>query len=267
MSGAHMDFYQKYELMNLLKDEGVKVLNARERATGRQITVFLFVGEQARLHADLLERLRARQRPEGAGLLEVGDHHGTPYVATEPVVGGLAELKQKAAAPTAAGPGAGKAPDAFTRVGVWHVAVATPSGARGDSPATPPPPAAKAEPGEFTRMFQTAPPAQSMGEAAPPAEPVSGVPPPAPPVQAAPGEFTGMFQTGAPVQPMGEAGPPAARPASGVPPPALPTPAAPGEFTRMFQAAPPAQPMGEAAPPAARPASGVPPPALPTPAA
>jgi len=81
-----MDFYQKYELLDLLKDEGVKVFNARETATGRRITMFLFVGEQARLHADLLEQLRASQRP-GADLLEVGDSQGTPFVATEPLDG------------------------------------------------------------------------------------------------------------------------------------------------------------------------------------
>src|ERR1019366_5477084 len=98
MNGARMDFYQKYELLDLLKDEGVKVFNAREIVTGRPVTVFLFVGEQARLHADLLEQLRASQRPDRTGLLEVGDTQGTPFVATEPL-GGLADLKRIVAVP------------------------------------------------------------------------------------------------------------------------------------------------------------------------
>ena len=55
MDGARMEFYEKYELLDLFKDEGVKVFNARETSTGRRIAVFLFVGEQARLHAELLE--------------------------------------------------------------------------------------------------------------------------------------------------------------------------------------------------------------------
>ena len=97
MNGAAMDFYQKYELLDLLKDEGVQVFNARELATGRRITLFLFVGEQARLHAGLLEQLRASQRPGRPGLLEVGDNQGTPYAATEPL-GGLADLKRMAVA-------------------------------------------------------------------------------------------------------------------------------------------------------------------------
>ena len=259
-----MDFYQKYELLDLLKDEGVKVFNAREMATGRRITVFLFVGEQARLHADLLEQLRASQRPDRADLLEVGDNHGTPFVATEPL-GGLADLKRKAAAspgPPAA-PKAGRPPDAFTRVGVWHIPAPTLAGAPGTTPVTPPPPAATAPPaqpapGEFTRMFQASAPPQPMGEAAPTQPPTQLPPaaPPAPPAQAAPGEFTRMIHASAPPQPMGEAAPmpppaqppPAARPASGVPPPALPAQPAPGEFTGMFQASEPTQPMGEAAP-------------------
>ena len=225
MNGARMDFYQKYELLDLLKDEGVKVFNAREIATGRRITMFLFVGEQARLHADLLEQLRASQRPGRPDLLEVGDNQGTPYVATEPL-GGLADLKRKAAAPQAPPPAprAGKPPDAFTRVGVWHIPAPAPSGARGATPVTPLPPAATAPPaqpapGEFTRMFQASAPPQPMGEAAPPAANRRRHL-----AQPAPGELRGC-QAAAPPQPMGEAAPPAP-----------PEQAAPGEFTRMFQA-------------------------------
>ena len=150
-----MDFYQKYELLDLLKDEGVKVFNARETATGRRITVFLFVGDQARLQADLLEQLRASQRPGRPDLLEVGDAQGTPFVATEPL-GGLADLKRIAVAAPA-----GKPPDAFTKVGVWHIPGPT-------APA--PAPVAPAR-GEFTGLFQAAAPPQPMGEAASPAPP------------------------------------------------------------------------------------------------
>ena len=242
-----MDFYQKYELLDLLKDEGVKVFNAREISTGRRITVFLFVGEQARLQADLLVQLRASQRPGQTDLLEVGDNQGTPYVATEPL-GGLADLKRKVAVSPAPPIAAqeGRPPDAFTRVGVWHVPAPAPPAAT-----TPPAPSA---PGEFTRLFQASAPPQPMGEAAPP--------PPAPASPAtpsAPGEFTRLFQASAP-PPL----PPTRAP--------LPSPAAPpaqpgaGEFTRFFQSplsqAPASEPVFPP-PPAGAPQKPAPPAAPP----
>jgi len=259
-----MDFYQKYELLDLLKDEGVKVFNARETATGRQITIFLFVGEQARLHADLLEQLRVAQRPDRPVLLEVGDNQGIPFVATEPL-GGLADLKRIAVvAQTPTAPRAGRPPDAFTRVGVWHIPAPTRSGAQGATPVTPLPPAAtappapaQAAPGEFTRMFQASAPPQPMGETAPPAGP------PAPPAQTAPGEFTRFFQSA-----LSRAPEPTPTPASSAPgeftrifgrgdmpaaQAATPAPSAgPGEYTRMFSAQPVLPPQPPApAPPAA----------------
>ena len=225
-----MEFHQKYELLDVLKDEGVKVFNAREISTGRRIAVFLFVGEQARLHAELLEQLRASLRPDRTDLLEVGDNQGIPFVVTEPL-GGMEELKRKVAvspAPPAAAQ-AGRPPDAFTRFGVRHVPAPTPSGARGATPVTPLPPAAAA-PGEFTRLFQSSAPPRPIGEAPPPAAgPASGVPPPAPPAQSASGEFTRLFQSSAPPPPL----PPTRAP---LPPPAEPpAQAGAGEFTRFFQ--------------------------------
>jgi hypothetical protein len=253
-----MDFYQKYELLDLLKDEGVKAFNAREISTGRRITIFLFVGEQARLHVDLLEQLRKSQRSGRADLLEVGDNQGTPFVVTEPL-GGLAELKRKVAvspAPAAA-PRAGRPPDAFTRVGVWHIPSSTLSDERGGthvagptgavtSPTAPmpppleapPAPPAQSAPGEFTLMFQAAAPPQPIGESAPPA-----AKPPAPPAQPAPDEFTRMFQAAAP------------------PPPSSPPPAPAGaaDFTRFFQS-PLSQAPAQAPEPVFPPTSAAPPP-------
>ena len=233
-----MEFHQKYELLDLLKDEGVKVFNAREISTGRRIAVFLFVGEQARLHAELLEQLRASLRPDRTDLLEVGDNQGIPFVVTEPL-GGMAELKRKVAvspAPPAAAQ-AGRPPDAFTSIGVRHVPAPTLSGARGATPVTPPPPAATAPPaqsapGEFTRLFQPSAPPQPIGEAAPlPPPPTQARPPAAtaPPAQSAPGEFTRLFQPSAPPPPL----PPTHAP---LPPPAAPpAQAGAGEFTQFFQ--------------------------------
>ncbi len=233
-----MEFHQKYELLDLLKDEGVKVFNAREISTGRRIAVFLFVGEQARLHAELLKQLRASLRPDRTDLLEVGDNQGIPFVVTEPL-GGMAELKRKVAvspAPPAAAQ-AGRPPDAFTSFGIRHVPAPTLSGARGATPVTPPPPAATAPPaqsapGEFTRLFQPSAPPQPIGDAAPlPPPPTQARPPAAtaPPAQSAPGEFTRLFQPSAPPPPL----PPTHAP---LPPPAAPpAQAGAGEFTQFFQ--------------------------------
>jgi hypothetical protein len=264
-----MEFYQKYELLDLLKDEGVKVFNAREISTGRRIAVFLFVGEQARLHAELLEQLRASLRPDRTDLLEVGDNQGIPFVVTEPL-GGMAELKRKVAvspAPPAAAQ-AGRPPDAFTSFGVRHVPAPTPSGARGATPVTPLPPAATAPPahsapGEFTRLFQPSAPPQPIGEAAPLPPPPTHAPPPAataPPAQSAAGEFTRLFQPSAPPQPIGEAVPPPPPPTQARPPAATAPPAqsAAGEFTRLFQPSAPPPPLppthAPLPPPAAPPA-------------
>jgi len=271
MDGTRMEFYQKYELLDLLKDEGVKVFNAREISTGRRIAVFLFVGEQARLHAELLKQLRASRRPGRTDLLEVGDNQGIPFVVTEPL-GGMAELKRKVAvspAPPAA-PQAGRPPDAFTSLGVRHVPAPTLSGARGATPVTPPPPAgtappAQSAPGEFTRLFQPSVPPQPIGEAAPlPPPPTQARPPAAtaPPAHSAPGEFTRLFQPSAPPPPL----PPTHAP---LPPPAAPpAQAGAGEFTQLFQSPlsqvpasepvfppPPAGAPQKASPPAVPPSS------------
>ena len=54
-----MSFDERYQLLELAGDEGAKTFVAREISTGKKVTVFLFVGEQARAQADLLFQLRA----------------------------------------------------------------------------------------------------------------------------------------------------------------------------------------------------------------
>jgi hypothetical protein len=233
MDGARMEFYQKYELLDLLKDEGVKVFNAREISTGRRITVFLFAGEQARLHAELLEQLRVLQRPDRNDLLEVGDNQGIPFVVTEPL-SGIAELKRKVAVspapPAAAAP---PAPGEFTRL---FQASAPPQPIR---EAAPP---AQSATDEFTRLFQSSAPPRPIREAAPlPPPPLpptrAPLPPPAAPsAQAGAGEFTRFFQSPLSKAPASEPvlPPPPAGPPQKPSPPAVPPSSAPGEFTRIF---------------------------------
>jgi hypothetical protein len=80
-----MSFDEKYRLLELAEDQGVKTFVASEISTGRKVTVYLFVGEQAQVQADLLIQLRAADRVQFPELIEVGDNRGTPYVVTQPI--------------------------------------------------------------------------------------------------------------------------------------------------------------------------------------
>jgi hypothetical protein len=77
-----MDFYKKYELLELLRGDRVRVFSGREIATGRAVQVHLFTSGKTPETAALLER--ALQTPPGyrGVLLDIGEHEGTPYVVT-----------------------------------------------------------------------------------------------------------------------------------------------------------------------------------------
>jgi hypothetical protein len=258
-----MRFDEKYQLLDLKEDAEAKFFVAREIATGRQVSVFLFVGEQAGAQAQLIEQLRTMDHSLFPELIETGKNRETPYVVTQPI-SGFAELNAKVIKLKASTPvKPGHKQNGFAKAGVWHV----PQGQKesSDKPSasatTPSKPdlaetivAAPPAPGGFTQMFQT--PAAPMGEPT-----VKAVPPPvplpkqpvAPPPESVPGGFTSMFQ--APVSPAGEptvksVPPPAPPPKQPVAPPPEPVP---GGFTSMFQA--PVSPAGEPT------AKAVPPPA------
>lgn len=257
-----MSLYERYELLDLNRDDGVKTFEAREIATGRPVKVHLFVRPSAPLQAALLKAIDRLSEPDLQRIIERGKHEGTPYVVTDrlPDFPGLSEWVQAASHHSKSKP----AKPVLETAGAWKVQPDPPpppappaavpqesvlnqqfvelftsaerpvvadsllqSASRPQSPAPvrPPEPVlkqAQAEPGEFTRMFQ------APAVATPPAP----APAPTPKASAEVGEFTKMFQA------------PKAPPA---PPPApAPTPVKePGEFTRMFQA----NPSPAAAPP------------------
>jgi hypothetical protein len=246
-----MSFDEKYQLLELAGNEGAKTFVAQEISTGKKVTVFLFVGEQARVQRGFFMQLQEVDRARFPELIEAGDNRGTPYAVTEPV-SSLAELKNhllhlKAAPPEVPSQKQGE----FSKAGVWQVPTRLQSPPEGSAKVsqesfvaeTRPKEqtAAHSTPDSFTQMFQA--PAAPIGESLPEL-PKAQTPPEAPlPVQSAPGSFTQMFQATA--APMGEPVP--EMPKAPKPPPA-PTPArtAPGSFTQMFQ--PAAAPMGEPAP-------------------
>jgi hypothetical protein len=238
-----VSLYQRYELLDLNRDDGVKTFEAREIATGRPVKVHIFVRPAAPLQAALLKAIERLPESARQRIIEQGKHEGTPYLVTDRLVDypGLGEWVQAVgqesksqppktvlAAPPPPTPTGAVEESALNQQFVELFTTAErPALADGlqqstkrpqSAPPVRPPETlqkAPAEPGEFTRMFQ-------MPRGAAPS-----APPAVPPASTEAGEFTKMFQ--APTAPT-------------APPPA---PAAePGEFTRMFQAnlSPPAAP-------------------------
>src|SRR5690242_19587784 len=78
----HMDFYQKYELIEPLAGEGTKSFRAKQNSTGREVTVHLLVGGETPENQVLLARLRALPPQSMGKLIEVGNHEGTTFVVT-----------------------------------------------------------------------------------------------------------------------------------------------------------------------------------------
>lgn len=229
-----MSFYSRYELVKLVRNGEPKSFQAREIQTGRSVLLHLWgMGDESK-RSPLLLRLRDQMKMDPAALMgaviEVQEGAEPPYVVTA-------------------------FDEQFTSLDQWIHAQLYP----GEAPAavaepmpTPPPlptAAPKAEPGEFTRLFQGSP-----LQSAPQPSPVKAEPAPA---KAEPGEFTKLFDN-PPAQPAAsvpawseppkpQAYPP---PAPMTPPqPVVAPPAAhtPGEFTRMFggPAAPPAPPASQ----------------------
>lgn len=219
-----MPFTDRFQLLDLKRDEGARTYEAREIATGRPVLVHLFAKPTAPLNQALLAKLDALPEEERGRIIDRGEHEGGLYLVTDRLAdyAGLEEwLKAK-------GENRAKPLDS---AGAWHlkppVAPLMNSGEHTlEIPAPPPaaPPPAKDPPGDFTRQF-----------AAPVLRPAPSTPP-VPPAKD-PGEFTRLF-----AHPVLR---PTPTPAS-APPSNEPT-NDPGEFTRLF-AAPspkPAPPAGE----------------------
>jgi len=263
--GRRMSFYKKYELIDVLRDDGVKTFQAKEIESGRLLEVHLIVGIPGKSDPpySVLEAIRTIPPERRTLLVETGEHMGTPYVVTLPLSG--ATLRDWVQANKGE---PGGTPETLARVGRWKI----PASIRDSGAAEPPvPPVTKRQnipqpdTPDITRMFKTAeivvPPKEDpkpwatgqLPAATPSMPPASAshddfdilfqsattptstaqhkapVPPPAP---AQPGDFTQMFQTGNLKTPQ--------------PPPAFAPQSAPGEFTSMFQS--PAKPPQAAEP-------------------
>lgn len=261
-----MTWNQRFDLLDLVRDDGVKSFRAIETATGRPLLVHFFVNADAPLTIALLGKVDRLPLQEFGRIVDRGEHQGVPYLVTDrlPDYPGLREwleaMGSSATAeinplntagawkamgvPTAASPNPKSTLDdqfasLFEAVQPAPAAQPRPQRtARRDEkteqiPAPPLPPSQPAgpPPGPFTQMLQT--PIVPAARAQPSA--------PASPAMDTPGTFTQMFQAPAP----------ASKPA----PPQAPAEATPGAFTQLFQA------PGAAA----KPAAPVPPPVPPVP--
>ena len=92
----YVNLYERYELLDLNRDDGVKTFEAREIATGRPVKVHLFLHPAAPLPAALLKAIKKLPESERGRIIEQGKHEGTPYVVTDRLAdhAGLSEWVQ-----------------------------------------------------------------------------------------------------------------------------------------------------------------------------
>jgi hypothetical protein len=287
-----VSLYERYELLELDRDDGVKTFQGREIATGRPVKVHLFVAPASPYQAQLWKKIDELPESERARVLDRGKHEGTRYLVTDRLVDYAGLFEWISASLKKAD---GKKP--LETAGAWKVPRPAPTQASSEAPPVPAPATSSATPQssapsvpvvssgadlnrEFADLFKTTErpifspppdPAVSVPTApapvvqAPvvqtPAVPAPTVPVPAVPVPAAgapapPGEFTRMFLVpGA----AGSSSPPVQVPVASPDRPAVNQPAPvktgkePGEFTRMFQAPGGTQPASSQSPHAAAP--------------
>jgi hypothetical protein len=91
-----VSLYERYELLDLNRDLGVKTFEAREIATGRPVKVHLFEHRSAPLQAALWKALDDVPSEQRQHIIERGKHERTPYVVTDRLTGyaGLSEWVQ-----------------------------------------------------------------------------------------------------------------------------------------------------------------------------
>jgi hypothetical protein len=76
--------FDRFELLELLRDDGIRTFRARETATGKPVQVHLFPLATAQNVASLarLDHLPERSR---RNILDRGEQAGVPYVVTRPL--------------------------------------------------------------------------------------------------------------------------------------------------------------------------------------
>lgn len=162
-----MNFNSQYELLDPVPGAVVKTYNARQFGSGRAIMIHVLPTD-----AEALLRQVALLGPEtGAQILDRGLKDGATYIVTVPLPSGVSFEDWLAQSATAADPHR----ELGARTGKWDVSALR---VKLDVPpaAPTPPPVPAAEPGEFTRMFQSPapPPTAAVRSRRPPPHPSLG---------------------------------------------------------------------------------------------
>jgi hypothetical protein len=281
-----MSLETSYEVLEMLRDDGVQTFRAKEKATGRGLELHLFPPFGRPENKTLFEKLKTLPLETRRKFLDIGVDGSTPYVVTDPLPGsGFKVWAEQLIGGTSGSsgfpPGAMSAGQPsrddgvqILQAGQWRTGTPIP-----DSLITKPPvsrptqPPAPPQTGDFTRMFQApdflSSPTPPAPQTPPPSAPVASAPPPSapPPFPAAPpvsafdfgspaapaGEFTGFFQAAEPAKP---AAPAVFQETMQESSPSV------GEFTGLFEANKPAAPAPLPSTPFVAPQPLAPPPVI-----
>lgn len=82
-----MALYDRYELLELRRDDGIQTFHAREIATARPVQFHLFAQDESRENLALLSRLDHLPDAERRRVIERGEYQGRPYVITDRLAG------------------------------------------------------------------------------------------------------------------------------------------------------------------------------------
>lgn len=83
----NLALYDRYELVELRRDDGIQTFHAREIATARPVQFHLFGQEESGENLALLSRLDHLPSGERRRVIERGDYQGRPYVITDRLAG------------------------------------------------------------------------------------------------------------------------------------------------------------------------------------
>lgn len=86
-AGNNLTLYDRYELLELRRDDGIQTFHAREVATARPVQFHLFAQDESRENLALLSRLDHLPDAERRRVIERGEYQGRPYVITDRLAG------------------------------------------------------------------------------------------------------------------------------------------------------------------------------------
>jgi hypothetical protein len=78
-----VNFNQRFELLDLVRDDGIMSFRAIETATGRPVLVHLFVNALAPSNVALLAKADRLPAGQLGRIVDRGQHNGAPYLVTD----------------------------------------------------------------------------------------------------------------------------------------------------------------------------------------